>query len=85
MPSLDEAVDSIRTREDFVSFVHHLLEDLRMNPDDWENDTLGSYIDALAAWVEGMDGFYLNVGEPFPERPDWRTFGQILLAARIYE
>src|SRR5947207_12340293 len=75
----------VRNCEDFVSFVRALLADLKKNPDAWENRNLDSFLDALAAWVEDMDGYYLNAGGPVPEQPTWKTLADMLLAARIYE
>ena len=82
---LDERADAIQSREDFVSFVHALVVDLRENPGEWENADLGRYLDALARWVGAMDQLYRNLGEPLPHEPGWNTLGQMLYAARIYE
>jgi len=83
--NLNEQVDSIRSREDFVLFVRSLLRDFEDNPNNWQNDDLKSYLDAIAAWVDDMDGFYQNQGEPVPLQLDWKVLGQILLAAKFYE
>ena len=83
--SLNEQVNGIQTRADFVLFVRDLLQNLRQKPDDWENQGIEAYLDAIAAWVEDMDGFYLNQGVPVPQQPDWKLLGQILLAAKYYE
>jgi hypothetical protein len=80
-----EAVDRIHSREAFASFARSLAQDVRERPDTWENADLPSFLEAIAAWTEAMHGFYANRGEPLPEQPDWRTFAQILAAARIYE
>jgi hypothetical protein len=61
-----------------------LVKDLKENPEHWENDTLERFLDAIAAWVEDMDGYYQNLNKPIPV-VEWDIFGQILLAARIYE
>ncbi len=83
--NLNEQVNTIHSREDFVSFARGLLHNLRENPASWENRDLESYLDAIAAWVEDMDGYYENRGEPVPWQPNWRVLGQILLAAKFYE
>ncbi|MGH2599621.1 MAG: DUF7660 family protein, partial [Dehalococcoidia bacterium] len=44
-----------------------------------------SYLSAMAAWAEDMDGYYENRGDPVPKQPSWRTLGELLLAARVYE
>lgn len=76
---------SIRSREDFVVFVKALSKDLRDNPESWENPSLERFLEALGAWVEDMDGFYLNQGKPVPQQPDWKVVGDILMAAKMYE
>lgn len=83
--SLNELHSAIRSREDFVLFVNALSQDLHSNKESWENATLERFLEALGAWVEDMDGFYLNEGKPAPQQPDWKVFGDILLAARMYE
>lgn len=50
----------------------------------WENDTLASYLEAMAGWLEDCDGFYANQGRPLPTNP-WEILADALRAARIYE
>ena len=83
--TLDEHNKSIQSREDFVAFVKALTKDLRDNPQTWENRTLEQFIEAIAAWVEDLDGYYINQGKPVPKQPDWRVVSDILMAAKMYE
>lgn len=83
--SLTEQVDSIRTREDFVLLIRSLLYSLDKCPEEWENRDLKSYFDALAAWVEDMDGYYRNLGEAVPEQLTWKVLGDMVVAAKVYE
>jgi len=83
--SLEECAQQVHSREEFLALVRGMVRDLRNNPDAWENRNLDSFLDALASWVEDMDGYYLNAGEPVPEQPTWKTLAEMLLAARIYE
>ncbi|WP_426527424.1 DUF7660 family protein [Bradyrhizobium sp. McL0615] len=85
MMTLDEYHDAIRSREDFVAFVQALSRDLHTNRETWENDTLERFLEALCAWVEDMDGYYVNQGKPIPQQPDWKVLGDILMAATVYE
>jgi hypothetical protein len=78
-------VNSIRSRADFVSFIYALSKDLHDNPQRWENDDLESFLKALAAWIEDMDGFYKNQGLPVPSQLDWKILGDIFMAATMYE
>jgi hypothetical protein len=83
--TLDEYHDAIRSREDFIAFVQALSRDLHTNREAWENDTLERFLEALGAWVEDMDGYYVNQGKPIPQQPDWKVLGDILRAATMYE
>ena len=83
--TLDEQHTSIGSREDFVAFVKALSKDLRDNPAAWENGNLERFLEALGAWVEDMDGYYLNQGKPVPKQPDWKVAGDMLMAAKMYE
>ncbi|MDP1884364.1 MAG: hypothetical protein Q8L10_03255 [Candidatus Moranbacteria bacterium] len=82
---IHEKVNNIKKRSDFVLFVQELNKDYKENPDSWENKDLGAYLEALAAWVEDMDGYYLNQGKPIPEKPEWKTVADMLIAAKMYE
>ena len=50
----------------------------------WENDTLPSYLEALAGWLEDCEGYYANKGRPLP-LDSWEIMADALRAARIYE
>jgi len=78
-------ISSIISREDFVFFVYELSKDFRANPQLWENQDIGTYLEALAAWVEDMEGYYINQGESVPEKLDWKNIADMLMAAKIYE
>ncbi len=84
---MDEGLnaDSVQTRDDFVRFVHSLLLELRERPDKWENCKLDSYLQALAAWVQDIEGVFENRGEPVPLQISWRLLAMILLASTVYE
>lgn len=84
-PTLEQRVHDIQSRDDFVHFVRSLVADLKDRPGQWPNQDLPSFLDGLAAWVEDMDGYFKNMGEPVPLHPSWKTLGQMLLAARVYE
>jgi len=78
-------VNSIKTKADFISFIHFLLEDLKNNSEDWENKTLPEYLETIASWTDDMEGYYINNDLPIPENVDWKVFADILLAAKMYE
>ena len=77
--------DGINTREDLVNFIEVLAKESSSNSKNWENKDLPSFLEAMAAWIEDMDGYYQNKGESVPSQPSWKIIGEILKAATIYE
>lgn len=77
--------ETIQSREDFLRFLRLLADDLKSNPDSWENANLPRFLEALAAWIEDMDGYYLNQKQSVPEKPDWQVLRDMFMAARVYE
>ncbi|WP_444921819.1 hypothetical protein ACJJID_05465 [Microbulbifer sp. CnH-101-G] len=83
--NLLENLNQIKTRDDFSKFVLDILNDYKNNSSSWENADLASFLEAIAAWADDMDGFYANQGEEIPENIHWKVFAEILYAARMYE
>ena len=83
--NLVEQTSSIRSRGEFLSFLTALRNDLSANPESWQNVTLESFLEALQAWVNDMDGYYTNIGKPVPQVPDWQVVAEMLMASRVYE
>ncbi len=83
--TINEHHSAIHSKEDFVRFVKALLKDLHENADSWENNSLERFLEALSAWTEDMDGYYLNQHKSVPQQPDWKMLGDMLMASRMYE
>ena len=81
----DDQISSIETHKDLSVFVKELSREYESGPTSWENDDLRSFLGALAAWIDDMEGYYINQNQPVPVRPEWKTFAQMLSAARYYE
>ena len=82
---LNQRVNKIKTRQDLGQFVGALRADLAANPERWENPTLDRFLEAMEAWIEGMENYYRNTSQSPAEPPTWKTFGDILMAATMYE
>ncbi|MEM1505494.1 hypothetical protein RG959_19000 [Domibacillus sp. 8LH] len=82
---LYKSIDSITSREDLARFISLLRIDLQNNKAQWENHTLERYLEAMEAWVIGMDGYYQNREEPMPEQPSWKTVADVFYASSMYE
>ena len=85
MNDIHDFAELVADRESFIFFVSRLSVDWKENPEDWSNCTLGSYLGAMASWVEDMDGYYENLGLPIPDNVNWRLFADFLMGARVYE
>lgn len=83
--NLDENAENVLLKNDLVVFVNNLRLNLINSPEEWENRTLESFLEAMASWVDDMDGYYINKGETPPAVPTWQTIADILLGAKIYE
>ncbi|RQZ17089.1 hypothetical protein DIE15_11370 [Burkholderia sp. Bp9031] len=80
-------VAEIKTREDFVDFMADFVKSIR-NGGAIENNTVDSYLEAMASWVEDMDGYYKNMGianEVKLDTMNWRVLADIVVAATMYE
>jgi hypothetical protein len=85
MNELEKSIKNVNSREDFIGFMDALMNDLKTNPDLWENKTLADYLSAIQNWTEDMDGYYINNNIPIPENVSWKTFAMILMGATMYE
>jgi hypothetical protein len=81
-----ERAQAIQSKADFATFLQLLLRDCRENPDEWENDTLERFLEAMSSFVSDMEGYYAGINIAVDlDKPRWRQFADILLAARVYE
>lgn len=79
------STENIKSREELAAFVAALASEVQRAPNTLGEQDLRSFLEALAAWINDMDGYFLNRGEPVPDHPSWRTFAQMLIAATTYE
>jgi hypothetical protein len=75
----------VNSRERLARFIVALHADLVADPQSWQNVNLESFLEAMSGWVEDMEGYYRNAGEPFDGTLSWSMVAQILLAAKSYE
>ena len=79
-------VGKINNREEFISFLEVFYSDYQKNGENWENNDLGRFLEALLAWTKDADGYYKNNNIKInTNNASWRVFADILMGARIYE
>ncbi|MFH9736809.1 hypothetical protein ACH4MA_03825 [Streptomyces roseolus] len=74
-----------RSREEFADFLRDLHKEFRARGHEWGNNTLGDFLEALAAWVHDSPGAYKNAGEQLPPGGDWAFMARALHTATLYE
>jgi hypothetical protein len=82
---LSQKIQEIKSKEDLSDFLRALRIDLANNPQDWENPTLDRFLSAMEDWIPEMNIYYANTGQPTVDQPTWKTFADILMAAKTYE
>ena len=76
----------VTDRESFVTFLNLLRKDLSENQQEWENKSLEDFLEALSAYTEDIQGYYDNMKMNIDaNQPNWKTFADIFMGARIYE
>jgi hypothetical protein len=74
--SIYEIAENVKTRKDFEEFLKLFKSNYSNERVDWQNDTMESFL-------EGLYGY--NYESSHTEKPSWKLFAEILLAARVYE
>ncbi|WP_330441756.1 DUF7660 family protein [Flavobacterium sp. C4GT6] len=76
----------ITSRKDFVEFLKLLHKYYASKPEDWENNTLESFLEALSAYADDIPKYYKNTKQDrSPETADWQVFADMLKGAIVYE
>lgn len=73
--SIEELGGNVMTQNDFSVFVNHLKIDYIENANEWENDSIDRFLDALQAYT----------CDKKQNEVSWKVFAEILLAAKVYE
>lgn len=76
--TLEDALREPATLDDVITTLHKLIADLNDKPEEWENPTLESYLEALVAWLT-------DVRQRVGDEPSWRLVESALRAAKVYE
>jgi len=83
---IEDFVEATESREDFEKFLSLLLADFEDEGESWENTGLDQFLEALHAYSGALESYYRNKGQMVDlERPTWKVFADLLLAARVYE
>ena len=76
--SLFETLEQVNDRESFLTFIRSLSKDCAENPDEWQNGTIGDYLESISAWMESCDQ------KEFAQM-DFKEAAKLLYVGKIYE
>jgi len=81
---LHDAVDSLRTRDDFVRFVELLVDSFKEPGPVWENATMEPFLAALAQAAKNLETYYDSPDEAAQNvaSPSWEAVAGLLFSAR---
>lgn len=82
---INEMIENVKSKEDFISFINRLSKDNQINNDEWVNKDILSYLEGVSSWVEDMDGYYKNMKLDVPINIDWRFIATLFYVGKIYE
>ncbi|MCR8979555.1 hypothetical protein [Brevibacillus laterosporus] len=82
---IQDILEKVETKQDFIKFVYSLMEDLKETPNDWANTSLEDYFFGIARWVDDMDGLTTDPEEDSSEDYDWNLVATILFVGSRYE
>lgn len=68
--------NQIKNKKDFEYFLKLLIQNYEQANDEWDNNTLPDFL-------EGLYGY--NYNSDNSEAPTWKSFADMLLAAKVYE
>lgn len=83
---MEASPENVVDRQSFIEFCKTLLIEFENDNKSWENNTLSSFLEALAAYAQDVQGYYdfFKLGID-ADNPSWRTFATILRGATVYE
>jgi hypothetical protein len=74
----------VTDRKSFIEFIKLLRKDFES--DNWENNNLGDFLEAIERYTEDVQGFYDNTQQNInADEPSWQTFADIFKGSTIYE
>lgn len=84
--NLREECNGVSEQEELVDFINKLIKSYMDAPSEWTNKDIPSFLEALSAWIEDMEGYYKNQDLKFDKDDiSWGNIADMLYAATMYE
>ncbi|MBW3084000.1 hypothetical protein KEM60_00183 [Austwickia sp. TVS 96-490-7B] len=75
----------VRTRDDLVRYLDGLARAVSLNQREVEMVRIEDFLEALAAWIADMDGYFANQGVEPPSEGTWQVMAMAVAAGLVYE
>lgn len=75
----------VRSRDDLIRYLDGLVQAISDNQHKVENIRTEDFIEALAAWIADMDGYFANQGAESPREATWQLMAMAITAGLVYE
>jgi len=83
--NLEKEITKVDSKESLIRFIDELRHNFIENKEEWENTDIVSFLEAISAWIDDMEGYYQNHNQNMPANPSWRVIANMLYAAKNYE
>jgi hypothetical protein len=78
--------ESVKSRQELIDHLFRLMDDFDGAGDQWQNQDIYTFLQAMAAWLNDCEGYYRNTGRSINvETPSWQLLADALSAAAVYE
>lgn len=84
--NIDDGTLNVSDRKSFSTFARNLMTEYKTEGENWENNRIDNFIEAISSYAGDIDGYYMNMNfDTSADTPTWRIFAQILKGATVYE
>lgn len=77
--------NEVHSRDDLTGYLNDLSRAISGNQHKIENVRTDDFIEALAAWIADMDGYFANQGVESPREGTWQLMAMAITAGLVYE
>ncbi|WP_024773023.1 DUF7660 family protein [Aquimarina macrocephali] len=77
---------NIQSKREFISFLKGLLEEHQKHPENWKNNTIEEFLEAMIRYSKDVQHYYNNTDQDInSDEAQWKVFADIIKGASIYE
>ena len=83
---LSDFAETVNSRESFLKFLNHLMENYKNHKDEWDNSRLEDFLEGFLGFTTDIQGYYDNSNQKVDvEVITWKMLTDMLTAAIVYD